>query len=324
MIVNVGDLMVDVFEDRRHPGGKAALYAAGQALAGAFTAVVGAVGDDADGRLVVDTLSGLGVDTAGVIVVPGPTGWDEVDGESWFINRGANWAVDAEFIGGAELKGVFARMSMLVVNQGVPATGAEAALELARSRGVPVALALAPEAVEPERAIDPAWCRQADIVFVNKIEADHLLSTHGGQSFDEPGEVAVALFEQLAPRTALIFAQGVRGAVAVLGKDGAVLQSVAAAAAPDFRTDLEHYIGAGDALVGRLTGELAQPRLQGTVLLDRLQSSLGSMLANGVRTAAATTGWPGPLTCAITNPEAYSITEVGPNTRDEDASGQSV
>src|SRR3954470_4201818 len=57
-----------------HPGGKGANQAVAAARLGARAALLARVGDDAHGRLLVDSLAAAGVDTAGVRAGDAPTG----------------------------------------------------------------------------------------------------------------------------------------------------------------------------------------------------------------------------------------------------------
>ncbi len=57
-----------------HPGGKGANQAVAAARLGARTALLARVGDDAHGRLLLDSQRAAGVDTVGVLVGGAPTG----------------------------------------------------------------------------------------------------------------------------------------------------------------------------------------------------------------------------------------------------------
>jgi ribokinase len=103
-LVTVGDLMLDVHVPAPQPGrrlhapvhvvaGGSALNAAlaGRRL-GARVALVGAVGDDAAGRMIADTLERAGVE-ARLSVVSHPTGTCVYAGDAVVADRGANAAL---------------------------------------------------------------------------------------------------------------------------------------------------------------------------------------------------------------------------------------
>lgn len=74
-VVAIGDNISDCYPSvgRLFPGGNAVNVAVAVARAGGASAYIGAVGDDARGRLLKDALTAESVDTSRVRVVPGPT-----------------------------------------------------------------------------------------------------------------------------------------------------------------------------------------------------------------------------------------------------------
>jgi len=161
---------------RRSAGGKGANQAVAAARAGgASTSIVGAVGDDADGRYLLDQLARDGVDTAQVALLPGrPTGLALItvdrDGENAIVVApGANSAVvlDAtahELIGTADV--VLAQLE----------TPQSLLVEAARSRrpGVPFILNAAPAA-----SLIDELSREVDLLVVNEHEARSVSGTGG-------------------------------------------------------------------------------------------------------------------------------------------------
>jgi fructoselysine 6-kinase len=74
-VVAIGDNISDCYQSvgRVFPGGNAVNVAVGAAQAGGTSAYIGAVGDDARGRLLIDALAAESVDTRRVRVLPGTT-----------------------------------------------------------------------------------------------------------------------------------------------------------------------------------------------------------------------------------------------------------
>ena len=90
-----------------HPGGKGANQAVAAARLGARTALLARVGDDAHGRLLLDSQRAAGVDTAGVLVGGAPTGValitvDPSGDNSIVVSPGANGRLTPEDVRAAE------------------------------------------------------------------------------------------------------------------------------------------------------------------------------------------------------------------------------
>ncbi|HEU5267630.1 MAG TPA: PfkB family carbohydrate kinase [Jatrophihabitans sp.] len=88
-ICAVGDNVVDRYLDQglMYPGGNAVNVAVHARRCGADTGYIGALGDDAAGKVLADVLRSEDVDTARTRIVPGPNAWATVrlvDGERVF------------------------------------------------------------------------------------------------------------------------------------------------------------------------------------------------------------------------------------------------
>lgn len=135
-------------------GGKGANQAVAAAQAGAETAFVGAVGDDAERYDVRDSLTARGVDVSEVARVDGPTGSayivvDEAGENRIAVLAGANAAVDREFV--RERVDVLRDATCLLLQNEIPTEGVEWLLDR---------LADDPEA--PTVVVDPAPAEGAE------------------------------------------------------------------------------------------------------------------------------------------------------------------
>jgi len=173
---------------RRSPGGKGANQAVAAARAGgASTSLVGAVGDDADGRHLLDELGRAGVDTTQVAVLPGqPSGLALItvdhDGENAIVVApGANSAV----VVGASARELIHTADVLLAQLETPQP---AVAEAARSRraGTPFILNAAPAA-----PLTDELAREVDLLVVNEHEAR---SVAGTSDLGEAVQVLVGRF----------------------------------------------------------------------------------------------------------------------------------
>lgn len=199
----------------RTPGGKGANQAAAAARLGAPTRLLGAVGDDDDGRLALAALRDAGVGVDGVRVVDAPTGTAVVvvdaSGENQIVVvPGANAAVTSD---GLELRGDVLLAQLEVDVDAVTA----AAL---RSEALVVVNAA------PARPLPAALVARADVVVVNETEHAQLPELRDARA------VAVTL--------------GARGAV--LLRDG---RETGRAGAPRVDSPVS-TVGAGDAFCAAL------------------------------------------------------------------------
>jgi ribokinase len=198
-----------------HPGGKGANQAVAAARLGARTALLARVGDDAHGRLLLDSQRAAGVDTAGVRVGGAPTGValitvDPSGDNSIVVAPGANARLTPDDIrAAAELLG---RARVVSLQLEIPL---DTVAEVARTLppGTRLVLNPSPPAPLPDDVL--AAC---DPLVVNEHEARYILG-EAGEAGKGPEEWAGALL-----------ALGPRSVVVTLGAHGALVAGAANAA----------------------------------------------------------------------------------------------
>jgi ribokinase len=213
------------------PGGKGANTAVAAARLGGRVAFLGAVGPDANGELLLDSMRAAGVDVSRVRRAERGTGVAYItvtpDGENAIVvSPGAN----------AELTGddvVLGPARVLVASLEVPVSVVEHAIATAAADGVRAILNLS-----PATRVSPATLSTADPLVVNEHEAAWLL--------DGPADPGRLL--GLGPRS-VVLTLGARGVV-VADREATVEIS-----AP--KVDAVDTTGAGDAFTGALAVGLA-------------------------------------------------------------------
>jgi ribokinase len=220
-----------------HPGGKGANQAVAAGRLGARTALLARVGDDAHGRLLLDSQRAAGVDTAGVLVGGAPTGValitvDPSGDNSIVVSPGANGRLTPEDVRSAG--NLLAASRVVSAQLEIPL---ETVVEVVRNLAPGSRFVLNPS---PPRALPAEVLAACDPLIVNEHEARVIVGTDLG---DSPEDWASALLA-LGPRSVVI-TLGARGAL-VASADGA-------ARVPSETVDTT---GAGDAFTAALAWRL--------------------------------------------------------------------
>lgn len=223
------------------PGGKSANQAAVAAKLGADVKLVGMVGDDPNGKVLLDSATRSRVDVSHVGIAEGTatgTAMIAVDSNAEnfiIISPGANGLVSAETV--AEHEALLDGAGALCLCLEVEMAAVVAAATAAKSRGVPVVFNLSPSMDVP-----PELLEATDVLLVNEHELADLVG-------NDDLETAPA---ELAQR-------GINRAVITLGAQGSLVidgsSTTRVAAVPVEAVDTT---GCGDAFTGTLAWRLAE------------------------------------------------------------------
>jgi ribokinase len=158
----------------RLPGGKGANQAVAAARAGAAATLIGAIGDDADGRMVRDALVAAGVDVRLVRTSSVPTGLAVVlvDGRGQngiVVAPGANATIAAL---DEHERDAVRRAAVLLCQLEIPLPVVVEAAQLARAAGRVVVVNAAPSRPLPDVLIEAV-----DVLIVNEHEAREVAGT---------------------------------------------------------------------------------------------------------------------------------------------------
>jgi ribokinase len=229
------------------PGGKGANQAVAASRAGASATMIGACGDDADGRLVRDSLARQGVDIRHVHVVAGsPTGRaiitvDERGGNTIVVSPGANALLTVEDIG-AGLRSMNAG-DLLLLQLETPEPLVRHAARNAADAGGVVVLNAAPV----PNSVDGLF-NDVDLLIVNEHELTGVTRLLGGRS---------ARNEDLA----LLAATSEATVICTAGSDGAyVMHKNGIDHIPAPTVEAVDTTAAGDTFIGYLAAGLARAR----------------------------------------------------------------
>lgn len=220
------------------PGGKGANQAVAMAKLGAEVEMFGCVGDDDNGKRMLDNMNQVGVKTEHIKVVEGvPTGIAMItvgdNDNTIIVVPGANGCVDKAYVD--SIKEELFACDMVVLQHEIPLETVHYVVEICHEQEIPVVLNPAPAAEVPMDIIDKVTYvtpneHEAVLIFGKELSTEELLKKYPEK---------------------LVITQGSRGVSAGL-KDGTVLN------VPVRPAKVVDTTGAGDTLNGAFCVKIAE------------------------------------------------------------------
>ncbi|MFC9290834.1 ribokinase [Streptomyces sp. NPDC057052] len=234
-----------------HPGGKGANQAVAAARLGARTALLARIGDDAYGRLLLESQRAAGVDTVGVLVGGAPTGIalitvDPSGDNSIVVSPGANGRLTPRDVRAAA--GLFHASRVVSAQLEIPL---ETVVEVVRNLAPGSRFVLNPS---PPRPLPAELLAACDPLIVNEHEAKVIL---GGTEAGTAAAGETATGDRPEEWARLLLAKGPKSVVVTLGPQGALVASaegVERVAA--VKVDAVDTTGAGDSFTAALAWKL--------------------------------------------------------------------
>lgn len=273
-----------------NPGGKSANQAVSAARLGGAVTLLGAVGRDAHGEMLLASTAGAGVDVDPVRRVDEPTGVAVISVErsgenSIIINAGANGTFSPADVDGEIFRGA----GVVCLCLEVPLATVEAAAQAGHDAGATVLLNLSPYA-----PITAGLAKLTDVLLVNAHEASQFLD-----GYAMPGPHAAA--DQWQGALAAFAGRGLERVLVTLGAAGSVVLDSKNPAEPVVRiaptvVPAVDTTGAGDAFTGAVAAQLAA----GAPLADAARyASVAAALATTKRGAQGAYPTAGEVAAAL-------------------------
>jgi ribokinase len=237
-----------------NPGGKSANQAVAASRLGAEVRLVGAVGDDSNGQMLISSASGAGVDVGHVRTAPAETGVAviavDANGENnIIISAGANGTLSPADVAAAADDIASAAVVCLCLE--VSLETVLAAAQAGHDAGATVVLNLSPYAEIPQQLAD-----LTDVLLVNAHEASQFLGSAEIPGSDGDASDWDAVRLRFAGR-------GLQRVLVTLGANGSVVLDSLAGAGQQLvqiapvKVNAVDTTGAGDAFTGAVAARLA-------------------------------------------------------------------
>ncbi|MHA5096627.1 ribokinase [Oenococcus oeni] len=226
------------------PGGKEANQAVAAARQGADVSFIGAVGNDANGRFMKQTLSDNKIDVSHIVTKKVPTGSAyimlEADGNNTIlVYGGANMQVSVEDVRAAS--SLIESADAIITQFETPVIAAVEAFEIAKRKDVLTILNPA-----PAQKIDPKLLSISDFVTPNESEAQVLIDQKVQFTKESLNNAALS-FEKLGVKNTLI-TLGEHGSFYKFGQQEGII--------PSFKVKAVDTTAAGDTFIGSFTANL--------------------------------------------------------------------
>ena len=234
-----------------NPGGKSANQAVSAAKLGGSVTLLGAVGQDANGEMLLASTSSAGVDVSSVKRVAEPTGVaviavDARGENSIIISAGANATLSPADM----VPALFDGAGVVCLCLEVPLETVQAAAQAGHDAGATVLLNLSPYA-----PITSELAQLTDVLLVNSHEASEFLGGFAMPAADAPAEEWRGAIGKFAGR-------GLNKVLVTLGAAGSLVLDSTNSATPVVRiaptqVNAVDTTGAGDAFTGGVAARLA-------------------------------------------------------------------
>ena len=240
-----GETVLATFMEK-FSGGKGANQAIACSRFGAKTYMIGAVGEDDNGMILLDGLKSNDVDTTGIIINHNEnTGmaWITVDREGQnaiVVVSGANGGLTKEDIDDHD--GLFDDADIVLLQLEIPLETASYVIDKAHKKGCKIILNPAPGV-----KLDSDILSKVDIITPNESELDILISNSSDEDYVDKANRLLAC--------------GVKNVICTLGEKGALLiNNNGHAMFPAESVNVVDTTGAGDCFNGVLAAQLAKDK----------------------------------------------------------------